>query len=169
MNYFKTFLFVLICFFFNFQIISASEKLAFLNIDLVFQNSITGKNIAKNLQNYKKKNLQILKAKESDILKKEKALLSQKNILSNEEYKKKLNELKKEINKFNVDKNNISNEFEQKKKDELKLFMQTIRPVIEEYVANNSVSMVFNQKNIFIADKKYDITQQIIELIDKKN
>ena len=46
--------------------------------------------------------------------------------------------------------------------------MQKIRPVIEEYVANNSVSMVFNQKNIFIADKKYDITKQIIELIDKK-
>ena len=169
MNYFKTFLFIFICFFFNFQITSASEKLAYLNIDLVFQNSITGKNIAKNLENYKKKNLQILKSKESDILKKEKALLSQKNILSNDEYEKKLNELKKEINKFNVDKNNISKEFEQKKNDELKLFMQKIRPVIEEYVANNSVSMVFNQKNIFIADKKYDITKQIIELIDKKN
>ena len=48
MNYFKTFLFIFICFFFNFQITSASEKLAYLNIDLVFQNSITGKNIAKN-------------------------------------------------------------------------------------------------------------------------
>ena len=55
-----------------------------------------------------------------------------------------------------------------KKTDELKLFMQKIRPVIQEYTIKNSVSMVFNQKNLFIADKKYDITNQIIELIDKK-
>ena len=114
-----------------------------------------------------KKKLQILKSNEADILKEKKINQSKKYFKL--EYEKKLNELKKEINKFNVDKNNISNEFEQKKNAELKLFMQKIRPVIEEYVANNSVSMVFNQKNIFIADKKYDITKQIIELIDKKN
>jgi len=168
MSHFKTILFVFICFFLNFQITNANENFAFLNIDLVFQNTIAGKNITKKLEDYKKKNLQILKSKEADILKKEKELLSQKNILSNEEYEKKIKALKKEINNFNLDKNKISNEFEQKKNDELKLFMQKIRPVIQEYTIKNSVSMVFNQKNLFIADKKYDITNQIIELIDKK-
>tara|TARA_B100000900_G_scaffold409974_1_gene426821 strand:- start:295 stop:813 length:519 start_codon:yes stop_codon:yes gene_type:complete len=168
MSHLKTILFVFICFFLNFQITNANENFAFLNIDLVFQNTIAGKNITKKLEDYKKKNLQILKSKEADILKKEKELLSQKNILSNEEYEKKIKALKKEINNFNLDKNKISNEFEQKKNDELKLFMQKIRPVIQEYTIKNSVSMVFNQKNLFIADKKYDITNQIIELIDKK-
>ena len=63
----------------------------------------------------KKKKLQILKSNEADILKKEKNLISQKNILSPEEYEKKINELKKEINQFNLDKNNRSNEYEKKK------------------------------------------------------
>jgi len=85
MSHLKTILFVFICFFLNFQITNANENFAFLNIDLVFQNTIAGKNITKKLEDYKKKNLQILKSKEADILKKEKELLSQKNILSNEE------------------------------------------------------------------------------------
>ena len=136
---------------------------------MVFQNSITGQNITKTLDDYKKKKLQILKSNEADILKKEKNLISQKNILSPEEYEKKINELKKEINQFNLDKNNISNEYERKKNDQLKLFMKRLRPVIEEYIEKNSISMVFNQKNLFIADKKYDITKQIIEIIDNNN
>ena len=45
--------------------------------------------------------------------------------------------------------------------------MKKINPLIEEYIIKNSISMVFNQKNLFIADKKYDITNQIIEIIDK--
>ncbi len=167
-NYKKIF-FYLFLFFFNHQITLANENFAFLNIDFVFQNSVTGQNITKKLDDFKNKNLQILKSKEADILKKEKNLLSQKNILSKVEYEKKINELKKEINQFNLDKNNISKEFDQKKNDALKLFMQTVRPVVEEYITKNSISVVFNQKNIFIANKKYDISKQIIEIIDKKN
>ena len=56
-----------------------------------------------------------------------------------------------------------------RKKKMTKLFMQRLRPVIEEYIEKNSISMVFNQKNLFIADKKYDITKQIIEIIDNNN
>ena len=108
-----------------------------------------------------------MKLKEVSILKNEKLILSQKNILSKEEYQNKINELKKEISKFRENKDKISIEFENKRNDELKLFMQKIKPLIEEYITKNSISMVFNQKNLFIADKKYDITNQIIEIIDK--
>ena len=169
MNKFKYFNIIFFFIIFNSKVIYANENFAFLNIDLVFQNSITGQNITKTLDDYKKKKLQILKSNEADILKKEKNLISQKNILSPDEYEKKINELKKDINQFNLDKNNISNEYEKKKNDQLKLFMKRLRPVIEEYIEKNSISMVFNQKNLFIADKKYDITKQIIEIIDNNN
>ncbi len=154
-------------FYFNSQSAFSIEKFAFLNIDLVFQKSITGKKISKKLDDFKKEKLNILKLKEVSILKNEKLILSQKNILSKEEYQNKINELKKEISKFRENKDKISIEFENKRNDELKLFMQKIKPLIEEYITKNSISMVFNQKNLFIADKKYDITNQIIEIIDK--
>ena len=159
--------FIFFCFYFNVQPAFSIEKFAFLNIDLVFQKSITGKNISKKLDDFKMEKLKILKLEEETILKNEKIILSQKNILNKEEYQNKINELKKEISKFKENKKKISIEFEKKRNDELKLFMKKINPLIEEYIIKNSISMVFNQKNLFIADKKYDITNQIIEIIDK--
>ncbi len=53
------------------------------------------------------------------------------------------------------------------KKKELDNFLKKITPFIEKYITDNSVGLVFNQKNIFIADKKYDITPKIIDIVDK--
>ena len=61
------------------------------------------------------------------------------------------------IKKFSI-------EFENKRNNELKIFMESIRPVIEDYIKQNSISIVFNQKNLFIANKKYDITNDILKL-----
>ena len=53
------------------------------------------------------------------------------------------------------------------KKNELDNFLKKITPFIEKYIAENSVGLVLNQKNIFIADKKYDITEKIIAIVDE--
>jgi len=152
---------------FYFQLSHANEKIAFINIDTIFNNSLTGKKISKNLENFKNKNLKKLKVKEEEILEKEKKLLSQKNILNKEDFNTKVSELKKEINLFKESKKNLSTEFEKKRLEELNIFMKTITPVIEEYITKNSITLVFNQKNLFIADKKYDITDEILKIINK--
>ena len=100
-------------------------------------------------------------------MEKEKKLLSQKNILSKEDFNIKVSELKKEINLFKESKKNLSTEFEKKRLEELNIFMKTITPVIEDYITKNSITLVFNQKNLFIADKKYDITDEILKIINK--
>ena len=152
---------------FYFQLSHANEKIAFINIDIIFNNSLTGKKISKNLEDFKNKNLKKLKVKEEEILEKEKKLLSQKNILNKEDFNTKVSELKKEINLFKESKKNLSTEFEKKRLEELNIFMKTITPVIEEYITKNSITLVFNQKNLFIADKKYDITDEILKIINK--
>ena len=169
MNLFKIISILFFFISFSFKYALAEEKIAFLNIDLIFQNSITGKNITKKLDDFKKKNLNSLKSKENEILKKEKKLLSQKNILSNDEFNIKVKDIKKEIALFNENKKKFSIEFENKRNDELKIFMESIRPIIEDYIKKNSISMVFNQKNLFIANKKYDITKDILKIINKES
>ena len=169
MNLFKIISILFFFIFFSFKYACAEEKIAFLNIDLIFQNSITGKNITKKLDDFKKKNLNSLKLKENEILKKEKKLLSQKNILSNEDFNIKVKDIKKEIALFNENKKKFSIEFENKRNNELKIFMESIRPVIEDYIKQNSISIVFNQKNLFIANKKYDITNDILKIINKES
>jgi len=79
----------------------------------------------------------------------------------------KVKDIKNEIALFNDNKKNFSIEFEAKRNEELNLFMKSIRPIIENYIKKNSISMVFNQKNLFIADKKHDITKDILKILNK--
>ena len=163
----KKILFIFLFIFLNFKFVIAEEKIAFINIDLVFQNSIEGKDIAKKIDAFKKEKMSTLKAKENEILKNEKKLLSQKNVLTKEEFDAKAKDLRKEIALFQDNKKKFSLEFEEKRNEELKIFVKSIRPVIENYIKKNSISIVLNQKNLFIADKKYDITNDIIKILNK--
>jgi len=43
-----------------------------------------------------------------------------------------------------------------------------INPIIEKYMADNSIYILMDKKNIFIANNNYDITKKLIELIDNQ-
>ena len=58
-------------------------------------------------------------------------------------------------------------EFEKIRKNKFDQFMKKIEPLIQEYVNKNSISIVLNQQNLFIGNRKYDITLDIINIIDK--
>ncbi len=46
--------------------------------------------------------------------------------------------------------------------------MQLINPIISDYVEKNSINLVIDKNNILIGKKSYDITQDILELVNKK-
>ena len=46
--------------------------------------------------------------------------------------------------------------------------LDLINPIIKEYMQKNSISIIIDKKNIYIADKNYDISNNLIELINKK-
>ena len=47
-------------------------------------------------------------------------------------------------------------------------FLNLINPIIEKYMSDNSIYMLIDKKNVFIASKDYDITNNLIELINNK-
>ena len=55
-----------------------------------------------------------------------------------------------------------------KKKKEFEGFFKKITPIIEKYVNEKNIDMVLDKKNIFVASKKKNITQEIIKIIDSK-
>ena len=147
--------------------LKAEDSIAFINIEKVLNNSKKGSEIIKKLEVLKNKNSNIFEKKRDTIKKKEDNILQQKNILSENEFEKKIISLKKEVDEFNKERNSLILEFEKTKKKEIDEFLKLITPLIQKYVSENSVSIVLNQKNIFIGNKKYDITENIIEIVDK--
>ena len=54
------------------------------------------------------------------------------------------------------------------KNKELNLFFENIKPLVQNYMNENSVDMIINSKNIFMGNNKSDITNDLIEKINIK-
>ena len=141
-------------------------QIVYLDLDDVITNTKAGKIILTKLEKSKKTALLKFEKKEEELKKIENEIKKQKNIISEEELKKKLVEFRKEISTFNKDKQKVVNEFNQKKKAEFEEFFKKITPIIEKYVNEKKIDMVLDKKNIFVASKKKNVTQEIIKIID---
>ena len=168
MNFIKKLFTILIVLFTTISISQGNDKIAYLDLDNVVSNTKAGKLIINELKKSKKKALSKFEKKEKKLKKIENDINKQKNILSEDELKKKITNFRKEITIFNNDKEKVINEFNKKKIDEFNKFFKKITPLIENYVKEKKIDIVLDRKNIFLASKKKDITQEIIKIIDNK-
>ena len=166
MNNIKRFIIFLLVLFIFVPTAYSENKIVYLDLDSLVSNTKAGKTILKRLDKSKKDALTKFEKKEKELKKIENEIKSQKNIISEEELKKKLTEFRKEISIFNKDKQKVINEFNQKKKAEFEEFFKKITPIIEKYVNEKKIDMVLDKKNIFVASKKKNVTQEIIKIID---
>ena len=47
-------------------------------------------------------------------------------------------------------------------------FIKLISPLINEFMTKNSIGILIEKKNIFIAKSNYDITENVLEIINKQ-
>ena len=168
MNFIKQISTILIVLIIFISTSNSEDQIVYLDLDNVVSNTRAGKLILSELEKSKKSALLRFEKKEKDLKKIEDEIKKQKNVISEDEFKKRLVEFRKEITKFRQDKQKVINEFNQKKQIEFAEFFKKITPVIEEFVSEKKIDIVLDKKNIFIATKKKDITQEIINIIDSK-
>ena len=146
----------------------SQDQIVYLDLDYVVVNSKAGKTILKKLGESKNTALSKFEKKGKELKKKEDEIKRQKNIISEDELKKKLIEFRKEVSNYQKNRQKVINDFNQKKKVEFDEFFKKITPIIENYVSEKKIDIVLDKKNIFVASKKKNITQEIIKIIDSK-
>ena len=147
---------------------NATEGIYFIDVDFLFKNSNYGKQIINKLESLNKQNISELKIKENELKDLENNISKKKNIISTEELKSKVDDLKIKIATFNSEKKNKTNDFNKIKNNELNNFFKKISPLLEEFMKKNSIKILLDRKNIFIADSNYDITMKILEYLNTK-
>ena len=160
-------LITILFFSFNFTIASTNENVRYVNIDVILNNSDLGKIIINKLKKQNDANIDKIKTIEIEIKKENEELTKLKNVITEEEFNKKLVLLKKKIDDFNILKDKLSDELNELKKKEIKLFFENINPIIEKYMEKNSIALILDKKNIFVARSDYDMTQELLDLINK--
>ena len=154
--------------FFLFQTTNVySNDIVYIDLDQLFSDSTKGKKIISKLNDINKKNQEQLKIKENEIINLKEELDKQKNILNQEELNKKILNINNIAKEFSDLRQNIIRNYEKIKNDELKMFFNDISPLLQEYMSNKSIKIIFDKKNIFLANNDYDVTSEILEIIEK--
>ncbi len=164
----KNKLFILIIFFLlNFiKVAYSTDKIAILDMDSLLEKTNYGKNIISELNLLNEQNLKLLKKIEEEIKLSQDNIKKQKNLLSNEQLEKKIKELNSDVVEFQKKKNTLVNNFNLKKKNKLDEYFKLIIPEIEKYIDEKQITVVLDKKNTFIANKKNNITEDIVQLIN---
>jgi outer membrane protein len=148
--------------------LKAEDKVAYLDIDFILTNTIAGKLLLENLNKQEEIKINKFKIDDEKFRNNEKKILAKKNLVSVEEIKKEMNELQIEYQKYNNDKKKEIDSLKKKRNTNIINFINSINPIIEKYMTDNSIYILMDKKNIFIAKNDYDITQKLIKLIDNQ-
>ena len=161
---------VLIFFFlFNNQIYAYSaEKIAYINLETVLHKTSYGKKVLKNLNIENEKNINNLKKFENELKTLETSIKKKQNIISQEEYDNEVNKLKIKAKNYTNEKNQLVSSFKKYKNEQLNNFFNDINPYVEQFMRDNSISILLDSKKIYIGKSESDITLAIIELVNLK-
>ena len=146
----------------------SNEKIVYLNIERIMQESIAGKSIITQLKKKRETSISQFKKKEKDIFEKEKKLISQKNILSKEEFENKIKELRKDISDYQKNRGKILNDIAKKRVKASTNLIKKLTPILEEYSKQKSISLIVQKKHIVMGKKEDDITKDILDLVNQR-
>ena len=93
---------------FKFEIAAANEKIAFIDLNFIMNNSLAGTSINTFINDLSKEKNKDFKVIENEIKKDENELISKKNIIEESIYNKKVNEIRIRINDYKLERQNFN-------------------------------------------------------------
>ena len=139
----------------------------FIDYSKVMNESIAGKKAQETL----KKLLNSSNKKFNDTAKKlkeeENKIIGQKNVLSKDDYKKKADELRKKVFALNKDRDKSIKNIATKRKKAGDEMLKNLNPILGKYMEDNNITVVIDKKHVLMGNKKFEITSQIIEILNK--
>tara|TARA_Y100000817_G_scaffold40448_1_gene27594 strand:+ start:1574 stop:2095 length:522 start_codon:yes stop_codon:yes gene_type:complete len=165
---FKKFLLAIFFFFISINAYTEEQKIVYLNVDKIMQQSIAGKSIKKQLENLYNKNLDKFKKNDEILKNKEKKIIAQKNILSTEDFQKELSSLRSEIINFQKEQVKARDNINKLRIGATNKLISKLSPILQEYAEKNSISLILQKKNIVMGKKEIEITNEILEITNKQ-
>ena len=167
MNIFKfLILSLVILFYFNFA--ANAEKIVYIDMDKIMQISKAGKTAIEKINNQKKKDVNKFRKIEDDLKAQEMDLINKKNVLSSEEFNKKIELLTKKINDYRKLRQEAIDSSTKNRLNASADFANKIKPILAEYADDNNIDMVIQKKNIIMGKSSLDITNEILKIVDNK-
>ena len=165
MKYLVSFFVILILLFHN-NLVRADTYVVYLNIDKIMNESEAGKSLNKKFEKFHENNIIAFKVTEDSLKKEEDSLLAQKNILSNEDFVKKLNSLKLKVNEYKKIRQEKINDLTKKRVEASNLLLSEMNKILTNYAKEKNISIILQKKNVVLAKTELDITNDIMKILN---
>ena len=158
----------IIFFLFFFTNVFAEDKIVYLDVNRLLNESDVGKYLNTELNKINKSNIEEFKKIENSIKSEEDKILTQKNILKTDEYNLKVNELRDKYISYQELKNSKNEEITKIRNDTASKILKIVNEILSKYSAEKEISLIIEKKNIVIGKTQLDVTNEILELLNKK-
>ena len=147
--------------------IYGQENSIVVDIDFLIENSKKGKILQKEISLKREKNSKKFEVIENNLKDKEKKLISKKNILSEKDFNDELKNFQNEVKKYNENKQNETNKLRKFRNESLAKLVSEINSIILDYSKKNNIFMAIDKKYVLLVKSENDITQKILEILNK--
>ena len=148
--------------------VDANTNIVFLDMQKVLTTSKPGAYFFKQLKIINNSNIESFKKDENKLIERKKKIEAKKNIISNEIFNQELNKLKSDVEIYNKKKNVLKDNFNKTRTSNLNKFIEKINATLLRYSDENSIDLILLKKNIIIGRSNIDITDKIIEIVNKE-
>ena len=161
--------FFVVTLFFIFSTYSfAEQKIVVLDMKYVLNSSKAGKDAQEFLKNKFNDNAKKFSELEKSLKKEENDLLRTRADLTKEEYKKKTDELRKKVIDYQSQRRASLDKLAKQRATARKILTDKLKPIIDSYINENEISLVIDKKNMVGGLNKYDITNLIVDKLNKE-
>ncbi len=164
----KKFKILLLLFLFIFSSNLKADMPHYLDFKFILNNSVAGKKVQDSLQKRLKDGIGSLNKKEKSLQEEEKKIIQQKKLISQEEYVKKVNDLRKKVSSLKNERDKLLEKISKDRNTARTELLKNLNPIIEDYMQEKKIRLVFDKKNIILADQKLDITKEIMDILNTK-
>jgi len=145
----------------------AQEKIAFIDLNYIMSNSISGKSINNLINEKRKKKADELRRIENKIKSDESNLIQKKNIIDENLYNIKENEIRQRISNYKLLLQNFNKSMNKDKLKYTNKLLEKLNPIISNFVDKNEITIVLPKDIVIVGKKDFDITLPILAILDK--
>ena len=161
-------IFVITYLFFGITNSFAENKVVYINMNKILNESKVGIFVEEELTKTHEAKLENFKKTEEKLKKEEIDLISKRNVMAREEFDKKAKFLTEEAQKYQDERRQWFDEITVKRNNARAEVLKSLDPIITEYFEQNQISLMLYKRNIAIGISELDVTDIIIDELNKK-
>ena len=93
--------------------------------------------------------------------------MQKKKIVSADEYKKSLSELRTKSVNFQKTRRKASSDWVSKKNEARKKLETALIPILQKFMQENNIEVIVDKKYVLLANSNFDLTDKILIILDK--